>query len=287
MLLIIGWLVVSGSILGGFTFSGGHVASLFVVGEYLIIVGVAAGYTVAASPLPVLKMMVGKILGTFKGSRFNKNFYLDAVKGLYELLMVAREQGVVGIEEHVLHPEESVIFKKYPRFLADHHAITFMQDGLRPVIDGKVKPDQLKGMLESDLDRMHAQHAQPITVLSKVGDAMPGIGIVAAVLGIIITMASIAGDKAEIGEHVAHALVGTFLGILISYGFVQPLTTNIEFQNEDELSFFEVIMNMITAYASGASPMDAAESGRRAIPADRQISNEELEKTLKELITKK
>lgn len=283
MLVIIGWLIVSGAVMGGFMYSGGRPASLFVIGEYMIILGVAIGYLVAASPMHILKMMVSKILTALKGSPYSRDMYIDIIKPLYELFMVAREQGVVGIEEHVANPHESIIFKKYPKFLADHHAVAFMQDALRPIIDGRVKGDQLKATLDEDLDRIYGHNAHPVSVMTKMGDALPGIGIVAAVLGIVITMGSIGGSKEEIGHHVASALVGTFLGILVSYGFVQPLVTNIEFINEDELSFYQVMSNVIVSYAAGAPPMMAAESGRRAIPGDRQPTSEELEALLKSL----
>lgn len=281
MLVIIGWLIVTGAVLGGFMYSGGRPMALFVIGEYAIILGVALGYMVAASPMHVLKLALSKVLTAFKGSPYSKDMYLDVIKPLYELFMVAREQGVVGIEEHVANPHESVIFKKYPKFLADHHAVAFMQDALRPIIDGRVKGDQLKATLDEDLDRIYAHNAHPVAVMSKIGDALPGIGIVAAVLGIVITMSSIGGSKEEIGHHVASALVGTFLGILVSYGYMQPLITNIEFINDDELNYYQVMSNVIVSYAAGAPPMMAAESGRRAIPSDRQPTSEELEALLK------
>jgi chemotaxis protein MotA len=284
MLVLIGWGIVTACVIGGFMMEKGNPLSLFVPAEYFVIIGVFVGYIVAASPMYLLKIMAGKILLSLKGSPYSKDMYLDAIKPLYELLMLAREQGVVGIEEHVVDPNNSSIFKKYPRFLHHHETVSFMQDALRPIIDGRVKGEQLKAALQDDLDRMHAYHYQPVMVMTKAGDALPGIGIVAAVLGIIITMGSIGGDKAEIGHHVASALVGTFLGILVSYGFIQPLVTNIEFINADELSYYEVLANVIISYATGASPIMAAESGRRAIPADRQPGSEELEKILKDLV---
>ena len=277
MLLIIGYISILGSVVAGYMMSGGLLGHLFVLGEYIIMGGVALGYTIAAAPPAVLKLLGAKIAGAFKGSPYKKEMYMDVIKALYELLALAREQGVVGIEEHVARPEESAIFSKYPSFLHNHHAVGFMQDALRPLIDGKIKGDQLKAALRDDMDRMHAHHQAPITVLDKVGDAMPAIGICAAVLGIVITMGSIAGDKAEIGLKVAHALVGTFLGIFMSYGLIQPLSLNIVFMNEDEAAYFEVISAVIISYATGVAPLMAAESGRRAIPSDRQPSAEDLE----------
>jgi chemotaxis protein MotA len=287
MLLIVGWLMVLAAMFGGFMYSGGKPAALIVVGEYIVILGIALGYLVASSPMSVLKDMIRKILICFKGSPYTTDKYMDMIKALYELLMVAREQGVVGIEEHVLQPGSSSIFTKYPSFVNDHHAVVFTQDALKPVIDGKIKGDHLKEVLMEDLDRMHGHHHQPVSILTKVSDALPGIGIVAAVLGIIITMGSIAGDKAEIGEHVAHALVGTFLGLLVSYGFMQPLITKIEFLNEDELAYMESIACMVASYASGSPPVMAAEAGRRVIPPDRQPTAESLEQTLKGMSTRK
>ncbi|MFZ5805727.1 MAG: motility-associated protein [Verrucomicrobiota bacterium] len=287
MLLICGWCIVLGSVFGGFIYSGGHPSHLVVVGEYLIIAGVALGFVVGACPMHVLQLMVKKMITAVKGSPYTQQAYLDIIKAHYELLMVAREQGVVGIEEHVMAPYQSAIFTKYSSFINNHHAVVFMQDALKPIIDGRLKSDQLKASLMEELDRMYTRGHHPVAILTKMADALPGIGIVAAVLGIIITMGYIAGEKALIGEKVAHALVGTFLGLLISYGFVQPLVAKIEFLNEDEVSYFEVMSHIIISYANGSPPIMAAEVGRRAIPEDRQIGSEELEKMLKSLIQRK
>ncbi len=282
-MLLVGWLIVIVSLLGGYVISHGDVTQLFVLGEYILIIGVAIGILLSSAPMPVLKLMFAKIMTGFKGSPFNKQAYIDVISALYELFLIAREQGVVGIEDHVLNPEESAVFSKYKSFIHNHHAVSFMQDALRPLIDGKAKGEQLRVQLRDDIDRMHAHHHQPLAVLAKMGDAMPAVGIVAAVLGIVITMGAISGSKAEIGLKVAHALVGTFLGILVSYGFVQPLVTNLEFINEDETAYYDVMANVIVSYATGAPPIAAAEQGRKAIPSDRQPSSEEMEGLLKTL----
>jgi chemotaxis protein MotA len=267
-------------------YSGGNPSHLIVLGEYLIISGVFFGYIVGACPMPVLKLMMKKIVQCLKGTPYTRDVYLDLIKSHYELLMVAREQGVVGIEEHVMNPKQSAIFTKYPSFLNDHHAVTFMQDALKPIIDGRLKSEQLKAALEEDLKRMELHNHHPVTILTRSADALPGIGIVAAVLGIIITMGYIAGEKALIGEKVAHALVGTFLGLLISYGFVQPLVAKFEFLNEDEEAYYKVLAAIIISYATGSPPIMAAEVGRKAIPEDRQPSSDDLEKLLKALSRK-
>ncbi|MES2309279.1 MAG: motility-associated protein [Verrucomicrobiota bacterium] len=279
----VGYLVTLAAVIGGFMMSGGNPGSLVVISEYVVILGALAGYVVGAAPPALIKLLISKIIGAMKGSPFKKKMYLDVISMLYELLMVAREQGVVGIEEHVVNPEASTIFTKYPSFLHDHHAVAFMQDAMRPIIDGKVKGEQMKAALEDELNRIHHHMSQPTQILTKAGDALPAIGIVAAVLGIIITMGHLGGDKQEIGHHVSSALTGTLLGIFAAYSFVQPLIISIELTNEDELAYFEVMSGMIVAYATGSPPIMAAESGRKSIPSDRKPTSEELETMLKEL----
>ena len=281
MLLLVGWLIVTGAMLGGFMFSGGNPGTLFVTGEYIIIVGMFLGYIVASSSGAVLKAIFGSVLMAIKGSPYTQKRYVELVRALYEVLILAREKGVIGLEEHILQPKTSTIFAKYPSFLNDHHAVHFLQDTFRPLLDGKVKPEELSRSVEAQLDNFFATNSQPTAVLSKASDALPAIGIVAAVLGIVITMASIAGDKAVIGEHVAHALVGTFLGLLLSYGFAQPLINRIETIHEEEISYLAVIGRMVISYALGAPPMTAAEQGRLTIPIHLQPSCDSMETLLK------
>jgi chemotaxis protein MotA len=283
MLLFVGWLIVSGALLGGFMFSGGNPGTLFVTGEYIIIIGIFLGYIVASSSAAVLKMMLKSIMTALKGSPYSQKRYVELVSAIYEILVLAREKGVIGLEEHILQPKTSTILAKYPSFLNDHHAVHFLQDTFRPLLDGKVKPEELSRSVENQLDNFFAVHSQPTAVLNKASDALPAIGIVAAVLGIVITMASIAGDKAVIGEHVAHALVGTFLGLLLSYGFAQPLINRIETIHEEEISYLAVIGRMVISYALGAPPMMAAEAGRLTIPVHHQPTCDDMEATLKKV----
>ena len=282
MMLFIGWIIVSVALLGGFVYSGGRPASLFVTGEYVIIIGIFLGYIVASSSLPVLKMMMKSIMVALKGSPYTQKRYIELIQAIYQILMLARENGVIGLEEHLLQPQQSSIFTKYPSFLNDHHAVHFLQDTFRPLMDGKAKPEELSRSVEAQLDNFFSMHSQPTAVLTKASDALPGIGIVAAVLGIVITMASIAGDKMEIGEKVAHALVGTFLGLLLSYGFAQPLVNRIETIHEEEISYLAVIGRMVVSYALGAPPMAAAEAGRLTIPVQHQPSCDDMEAQLKQ-----
>ena len=281
MMILVGWVIVMGALLGGFMYSGGKPATLFVAGEYIIILGIFAGYVVASSSASVLKQMIHAIIVALKGSPYTEKRYAELIEALYQILILAREKGVIGLEEHILEPDKSEIFQKYPSFLKDKTAVRFLQDTFRPMLDGKVKAEELNRSVESQLDNFFAMKSQPTAVLTKASDALPGIGIVAAVLGIVITMASIAGDKNEIGEKVAHALVGTFLGLLLSYGFAQPLVNRIENIHEEELSYLAVIGKMIVSYAGGSPPLAAAEAGRLTIPMEHQPTSEKMEEQLK------
>jgi chemotaxis protein MotA len=224
-----------------------------------------------------------QILGTLKGTPYNKQAYDELFKSLYELFMLGRRNGMVALEEHVMNPETSAIFGKYPTFQKNHHAIEFLCNGLRPIIDGKIKPDQLKLLLEIELNAMEEEHEKPVNVLTKAADAMPGFGIVAAVLGIVITMASIAGPIELIGERVAAALVGTFLGIFLSYGFMNPLAVNMEFVNMAQATFIRCIAASVIGFANGMSPIMAVEVARRGLSSEVKPSSDDLETMLKSI----
>jgi chemotaxis protein MotA len=194
---------------------------------------------------------------------------------------------MIALEEHVMEPQNSQIFKKYPIFSGNHQAMEFLCGSLRPIIDGKIKPDQLRLLLDVEISRMEDDHHAPVNVLTKTGDAMPGFGIVAAVLGIVITMASISGPVEKIGEHVAAALVGTFLGILIAYGFISPLAQNLEFVGAAELDFTRCIAACVTGFAGGMAPVTAVELGRRGLASDLRPTADEMEQMFKGLKTAK
>ena len=281
MIVIIGAVVVMLSVLGGFMMAGGHVASLIQVSEFIVICGAALGAMIIMSPTKVLMDMVKQILGTLKGTPYNKAAYEELFKILYELFMLGRRSGMVALESHVMSPESSSIFSKYPNFLKNHHAMELMCGALRPIIDGKVKPDQLQPLVAIELEAMELEHHAPVGVLNKVSDAMPGFGIVAAVLGIVITMGSIAGPIEEIGHHVAAALVGTFLGILISYGFLGPLAVNMEFMGASELAYSKCIASAVVGFVNGMAPIMAVEMGRRGLSSDLKPTADELEALLK------
>jgi chemotaxis protein MotA len=283
MIVILGALIVIGSVVGGFVMAGGNTMALLHLSELIIIGGAALGALVLMSPKCVLIDLCKQIFGALKGSPYSRKAYEELFKALYELFMLGRRGGMVALEEHIMTPETSAIFSKYPGFQKNKHAMEFLCNGLRPIIDGKIKPDHLKLLLDIEVAAMELEHERPIGVLVKAADAMPGFGIVAAVLGIVITMASIAGPIEAIGEKVASALVGTFLGIFISYGFMNPLAVNMEFVSVAEISYIRCIAASVISFASGMSPIMAVEVARRGLSSEVKPSADGLEDMLKGL----
>jgi chemotaxis protein MotA len=281
MIIIVGVLIVFGSVLGGFVLGGGHLGALLHLSEFIVIGGAALGALVIMSPKKVLLDLVKMSMQAFKGAPYNRASYQELLKVLYELFLLGRRNGMIALEEHVMNPEGSSIFQRYPSFLKNHHAMTFLCSGLRPIIDGKIKPDQLKTLMDTEMTTMEEEHHAPIGVLTKAADAMPGFGIVAAVLGIVITMAAISGPIEEIGHKVAAALVGTFLGIFISYGLMNPLAVNIEFVCAAEMSYIRAIAASVISFANGQAPIMAVEVARRGLTSDVQPTSEEMETMLK------
>jgi chemotaxis protein MotA len=289
MIIIAGFVLVFLCVFGGFVMEGGKIAVLVhaLLNEVIIIAGGAIGALIVMSPKKVI-MDIGKgLLICLKGAPHNRAAYEDLLKVLYELFLLGRRNGMIALEEHVLEPENSSIFKKYPLFSGNQHAREFLCGSLRPIIDGKIKPDQLRLLLDAELDRMETEHYAPVNVLTKTADAMPGFGIVAAVLGIVITMASISGPVELIGEHVAAALVGTFLGILLAYGFIAPLAMNLEFVSAAELDYTRCISACVIGFATGMAPVTAVELGRRGLSSEMRPSADEMEQMFKALKTAK
>jgi chemotaxis protein MotA len=235
------------------------------------------------SPRKVLVDMGRGLLNSLKGTPYSRAAYEELLKVLYELFLLGRRNGMIALEEHIYDPANSSILNKYPLFAANKSGVEFLCSGLRPIIDGKIKPDQLRLLLDAELDRRETDNYGPVNVLTKVGDSMPGFGIVAAVMGIVVTMASINGPIEQIGENVAAALVGTFLGILLAYGFVNPLALNLEFSGVAELDFTRCIASCVIGFASGMAPVTAVELGRRGLSAELRPSADELEEMLKPL----
>ena len=289
MIIIVGFLAVIICVFGGFVLEGGKIAVLVhaALNEVIIIAGAAIGAIIVMSPRKVLVDIVKGLMICLKGAPYNRAAYEDLLKVLYELFLLGRRNGMIALEEHVLEPQASSIFKKYPLFSGNPHALQFLCGSLRPIIDGKIKPDQLRLLLDAEINRMESEQEAPVSVLSKTADAMPGFGIVAAVLGIVITMASISGPVEQIGEHVAAALVGTFLGILLAYGFLAPLATNLEFTSAAELDYTRCIASCVIGFASGMAPVTAVELGRRGLSSELRPSSDEMERMFKGLKTGK
>jgi chemotaxis protein MotA len=281
MFVIIGAVVVLASVLGGYAEAGGPFLVLFQIAEFIIIGGAAVGALLISAPSKLLKKILQKILGSLKGSKVTSRTYLNLLKLMYELFQIIRKDGLLALEAHVERPSESKIFANYPDIIAEHHLITFMTDTLRLIVIGGIAPHEIESLMDIDIETHHHEGTKPGMILQKIGDSMPGLGIVAAVLGIVITMQAISGPPEVIGQKVAAALVGTFLGIFISYGFLQPLATNIDLANEDESKVFDVIKSGVIAAAKAFSPIVAVEFARRTIPEDLRPSFQEMENFVK------
>lgn len=287
MLLIIGLVLVIGATLGGFMIAGGHPAVLLHVSEFVTIGGVALGILVISSPAATLKHVVAKIMGAISGKATRQLDYDELLKALYEIFMLARRNGLVALEDHVLEPAKSPILGKYPTFVGNHERVEFLCSGLKPLIDGRIKPEQLGEMLESEVDAKADEADASVHVLQLCGDSLPGVGIVAAVLGIINTMAAIAEGPEAVGEKVAAALTGTFLGILFAYGFVNPLTARVKHNNQVELGYFNAMKRSLSAFALGMAPIMAVEIARRSLDICVQPAADAMEKMLKTLTPSK
>jgi len=281
MILILGYIIVLGSTLGGFMMAGGKLGLLFPISEYIIIIGISIGLMVIASPVSLLKNIVKKIKIAFRNQAVPTSDYTDLLKLLYELFSKARRGGLIAIEDDVMSPKESPILSKYPSFINDPERLEFLTNSLKPVIDGRLKPEQLGGLLHADFEAKEEDAVQPVHILNLVGDSLPGIGIVAAVMGIINTMAAIAMGPEKVGQKVAAALVGTFLGVLGAYGFVNPLAARIKLNNVYELQYFAVIMKGVLGFTGGMAPIMAIEAARRAIDPAFQPTAEAVEEMVK------
>lgn len=285
MIVIVGCIVVIGAVLGGFTWAGGHVSALIHPSEVVTIGGAALGALIVMSPKKVIIDLVKGILQAVKGSPYNKVAYRDLFKTLYDLFVTARRDGLLALEGHVSDPHQSTIFNKYPRIAKDHHVTDFICGALSPLIEGTVNCEQLSDLLETEMKVIEEEHHAPLAALQKTADALPGFGIVAAVLGIVITMGAIDGPVEEIGHKVGAALVGTFLGILLSYGFFAPLAGRMEFLGHDEMMFFRTISNAILNYAGDRPPKVAIDQARRGIGTEYRLSRKELDDVFKEAET--
>jgi chemotaxis protein MotA len=287
MLILVGAFIVLASTLGGFMLAGGQPLVLCHVSEFVVILGVALGVLIIASPGHVLKEIIHKIKGAVVGKAASREEYTELLKLLYEIFMVGRRNGLIALEEHVMEPKKSSIFQRYPSVLNHHERLEFLCNGLKPVIDGKIKPDQLEELMHAELAAKAKEAEHPVHILHLVGDSLPGIGIVAAVLGIINTMAAISEGPEKVGEKVAAALTGTLLGIFVAYGFVNPLANRVQFNNAADELCFKCIMQAVAGFAKGLAPLTAVEIARRSLDSSVQPGGAELEAAVKSLGTAK
>jgi chemotaxis protein MotA len=279
-----GILLVFACVIAGFLMEKGKMAVLLQPAELLIIGGAALGTVLTANPMHVLKKIAAGLMTVVKGSPFSKQRYLDTLKMMFDLLTISRKDGAIAIESDIEEPEQSTVFSHYPEFLKDRHARAFVCDTMRMVITGGVSAFDVDQMMELDMDAHRHSASQPGEALSTMADALPGLGIVAAVLGIVVTMGALGGPAEEIGKKVASALVGTFLGILLCYGLVGPLASNMAKGVDEEESYYHVLRVMMLAFIKGTAPMLAVEMGRRAIPEHIRPDFFEVEKACREKV---
>src|SRR5271165_4815796 len=284
MFSIIGILIVVGAIMGGYLMEHGNIKVLLQPAELLIIGGAAIGTVLIANPLHILKKIVAGVAGAFGGSKFTKERYIESLKMMYELFNKARKEGLMGLESDVEEPSKSPVFSKHPKFLKDHHVRDFVCDTLRMAVTG-AEPFDLDQLLDLDMEVHHLDAGQPIAALSSMADSLPGLGIVAAVLGVVMTMSALGGPPEEIGKKVAAALVGTFLGILLCYGFVGPLAANLGKLAHEQHEYWHVLRVTMIAFMKGTSPLLAAEMGRRAVPGHVRPSFQEFEANCKRSVS--
>jgi chemotaxis protein MotA len=277
MFAIIGILVVIGAVVGGYLMEHGQIKVLLQPAELIIIGGAALGTLLIANPLSTVIRIFKGLVTVLKGSPYTKKSYMETLRMLNEMFMMARKQGMARLEEHIENPEKSPILTKYPDFLAKHHAVHFMCDTLRMAITGDVAAFDLDQMMEMDMEVHHHEALQPIASLTTIADALPGLGIVAAVLGVVITMGALGGPPEEIGHKVAAALVGTFLGILLCYGFLGPLASNLTKLADGEMDYLRCLRQGVVAFIRGSAPVLAVEFARRSVPAEFRPSFQELE----------
>ena len=284
MLVIVGGLIVLGAVVGGYLMEHGNLSVLFQPAEVVIIFGAAIGALVISSPMNVL---MGVIKGAIKtitgGGVYSKKDYLEALLLLTEVFTKIRKEGLISIEQDVDDPENSAIFSKYPKFIKNHHASELLTDTLRTVMTTTVSPYELESILDSELETLHETESAPVKNLTNIADSLPGLGIVAAVLGVVLTMGKMKEPPEVLGHSVGAALVGTFMGVLLCYGFVGPIARRLEASVNEEKEYLQVIKSALISFVGGAAPQIAVEFARRSIPPHLRPSFHELEEEIRAL----
>lgn len=283
MFIIVGIIIVLGCVIGGFLMINGPLGVLVQPSEFVVIGGAAIGATIAANPIKFLMQVLKKLPAALKGSPYSKAAYSEVLRMQYDIYVNSKKGGLLSIEEDVNNPMSSSLFTKYPTFIKNHHAVDFFCDAMKMLVNGACEPEELEIMLDSELETHHEENAIVPALINRCSDAMPGLGIVAAVLGIVVTMQHLDGPPAELGHHVGAALVGTFLGLLLSYGMLAPIAANLENLAIDESKYFACLKAGIVAFANGAAPSTAVEFSRKTIFSFDRPETKEIEPLLKEI----
>ena len=282
MLVIIGYILVCLSVFGGFALAGGHLSALLQPIELLMIGGAASGAFFVGNSMKGITATFRSIPSLFKGSRYSKQLFMQLMGLLYEILAKVRKEGLMAIEADVETPRESPIFSKYPKILDDHHAVEFLTDYLRLMVSGNLNAFEIENLMDNEIETHHSEGEMPVHIIQKLGDGLPAFGIVAAVMGVVHTMASVGPPPAELGMLIAHALVGTFLGILLAYGFVGPLSSLLEQKLQESSKPLECIKVTLLASLNGYAPALAVEFGRKVLFSTERPSFAELEEHVKQ-----
>jgi chemotaxis protein MotA len=286
LLVIIGYVIVCASVFGGFAASGGHLGSLFQPLELVMIGGAAFGAFFVGNNGKSIKATLAAVPGIFKGSRYTKDLYMEMMSLLFDVLSKVRKEGLMSIEGDIDRPEESPLFSKYPGVLEDHHIVEFMTDYLRLMVSGNMDAFQIENLMDNEIETHHHEGAVPAHCIAKLGDGLPAFGIVAAVMGVVHTMESVGIPPAELGILIAKALVGTFLGILLAYGFVGPLASLLEQKLEESTKMFQCVKVTLLASLNGYAPALAVEFGRKVLYSTERPTFSELEEHIKKSKTK-
>ncbi|MGV3741192.1 MAG: flagellar motor stator protein MotA [Burkholderiaceae bacterium] len=282
MLILVGYIIVVVSVFGGFALAGGHLAALFQPLELLMIGGGAAGAFFVGNNGKAIKATFKALPTLFKGSKYTKALYMELMTLLFEVLSKVRKEGLMSIEGDIEAPEESPLFNKYPNVMKDHHLTEFITDYLRLMVSGNMDPFQISNLMDNEIETHHAEGEVPVHCIAKVGDGLPAFGIVAAVMGVVHTMESVHLPPAELGILIAHALVGTFLGILLAYGFIGPLSSLLEQKLHESSKAFECVKVTLLASLNGYAPSLAVEFGRKVLYSPERPSFTELEDHIKQ-----
>lgn len=286
MFVIVGYVVVLAAVFGGFAMNGGHLAALWQPLELVMIAGAATGAFFVGNNPKAVKATLAALPTLFKGSKYTREMYMELMSLMFDVLSKVRKEGLMSIEGDIEAPEQSPVFSKYPAVLADHHIVEFITDYLRLMVSGNMDAFQIENLMDNEIETHHHEGSVPVQCIAKLGDGMPAFGIVAAVMGVVHTMESVGLPPAELGILIAHALVGTFLGILLAYGFVGPLSTLLEQKLEESTKMFQTVKVTLLASLNGYAPALAVEFGRKVLYSTERPTFAELEDHIKKAKSK-